>query len=125
MIAAALLIMAGAVPQALLERSDGASADYVACLFAASRAAQTRALSADAFERELARSCLAEERAVREAARRVFALRGDRSPQASADALTRETRSKMIDGYRRLPEQQRALEELELLCRQKPEACRP
>jgi hypothetical protein len=125
MIVATLLLLASDVPQALLDRSDEAAGAYVSCLFAVSRQAHAAGLSVESFEQRLAGSCLAEERMVRQIGNRILALRGKSNPGASTDALIGDMRRRVIADYRALPAQERALQDLERICQEKPEACRP
>src|SRR3954463_9034799 len=68
MIVLAFLAATQPVPVTLLDKADAASAAYVQCLYAVSRNANAARLSDGEFERKLADSCLAEERASRELA---------------------------------------------------------
>jgi len=120
----ALFIMGAAVPQALLKRADEASGAYVSCLFGVSRQANAARLPVTEFERKLEASCQAEERLVTDLDRRIFTLRGEPSPQSLAEELARDARRQVIESFRQLPDQERALEELGRTCQQNPESCR-
>jgi len=126
MIAPALigLLMAAEVPPGLMASSDAADMAYVQCLLSVVREANKVRISQSAFEQRLGASCRAEERAQRALGVRVLRLRGDPAPEQSADLLDRQIRQGMIDDYRALPEKQRLFEQLNALCRAKPEECR-
>jgi hypothetical protein len=125
MVAATLigLLMAANIPPALMARSDEAAAAYVQCLFGVVRQANAAHLSQSAFEQRFAASCHAEQSAQRALGLRILRLRGEPSPEASVDELDRQVRQGMIEDYRTLPEKQRALEQLEALCKAQPAAC--
>jgi len=53
-----------------------------------------------------------------------FTLRGEPSPQSLAEELARDARRQVIESFRQLPDQERALEELGRTCQQNPESCR-
>ena len=124
MILATMLLMAANVPQSLLDRADEANLAYVRCLFGVTREANAAGLRVEQFERRMAESCLSEESSVRSLGSRILTLRGNGSPAASVDGFIRQTKRKMVEDYRKLPQQKQALEELARVCRQQPEACR-
>jgi len=125
MILAILMLMESVVPQALLDRSDQANAAYTSCLFGVTRDANARHLAPEEFERRLTISCRHEERELQQLGSQIFTLRGDWTPDAKVEALIRNIRRQMVEDYRKLPEQERALEELARVCRQAPDSCRP
>lgn len=120
----AVLLIAADVPPSLMARSDEAAAAYLQCLFGVVRAANAAHLPQSAFERRFAASCRTEEQAQHALGVRVLGLRGERAPEQSAEALERQIRQGMIADYRTLPEKQRALEQIEALCKARPEQCR-
>lgn len=124
MIALALAIAAADVPQSLLDEADATNLAYTQCAFAAERSAHEAGLSISAFEQKLASSCVAEERGLRAASARIFRARGNRDADAQAERLIRSSRQTMVDSFRRLPEQDRALEQLARMCREHPDACK-
>ena len=122
--AATMLLLLAGVPQGLLDRADQANAAYTACLFANARDAHAANLSVEQLERRLSASCLDHERAVRQIGTKIFRLRDNPDPEGQARQLTGAARSMVIDSYRTLPEQQRALDELARICREVPDSCR-
>ena len=124
MIALALILAAAAVPQSLLDDGDAANLALTQCGFAAERSAHAAGLSASAFEQKLASDCAAEERRLRATSVRIFRARGSANPNADAEDTIRAGRQAMIDAYRKLPEQERLLKEMQRMCREKPEACK-
>jgi hypothetical protein len=46
------------------------------------------------------------------------------NPDAEAEDMIRAGRQAMVDAYRRLPEQERLLKEMERMCHENPEACK-
>ena len=124
MIALALILAAAAVPQSLLDDGDAANLALTQCGFAAERAAHAAGLSVSAFERKLAGDCSAEERRLRATSVRIFRARGSSNPAAEAEDMIRLGRQAMIDAYRRLPEQERLLKEMQRMCRENHEGCK-
>lgn len=126
MIAEALLAMVfrAAVPADLLARSDDLNLAYTQCLFATVREANAVRMPVPEFERKLARSCLAEERAQRAVGIRILQLRGHAAPAQEVDSLNRDIRRDMVEQYRKLPEQERLLRQINELCAARPEECR-
>ncbi len=124
MMLVAILMAAAPVPKALLSKADDANRDYVQCLFATSRAAHSANLSIDQFERKLAASCQAEERATQDASVSIFRFRGDPDPVTKAHRLSREARQGLVEDYRRYFEVEPELQRIAELCRTQPDACR-
>lgn len=124
MIMIGLMLWAQAVPDRLMAEADAANLSYTQCLFAVSREAHGAGLSIAAFERRLATRCLAEERELAALSARIFTVRGDRDGAATANRLTRDARSGMVENYRRTLELEPQLEELAKACRARPDACR-
>jgi hypothetical protein len=118
------LLIAAQIPGSLLARSDEANAAYVQCLFSVVRAANAAKLSQSAFEQRLSNACRAEGQVQRALGVRILKLRGEPRPEQSVDRTDWQIRQGMIDDYRKMPEKQRALEQLEALCRGKPQQCR-
>jgi hypothetical protein len=124
MILIALILAAADVPQSLLDDGDAANLALTRCSFAAERSAHAAGLSVSAFEQKLGRDCAAEERRLRATSVRIFRARGSANPDAEAEDMIRAARQAMVDAYRRLPEQERVLDEMARMCREHPDACR-
>jgi len=124
MIVLALALAAADVPQSLLDDGDAAGLALTQCGFAAERSAHSAGLSVTAFEQKLAGDCAAEERRLRSASARIFRARGSSDPDADAEGVIRAGREAMVDAYRKLPEQERTLKQMEQLCRDHPDQCR-
>jgi len=124
MIALAAILAAIAVPQSLLNDGDAANLALTQCGFAAERSAHAAGLSVSAFEQKLARDCAAEERRLRATSVRIFRARGSANPAAEAEDMIRAEREAMVEAYRKLPEQERLLKEMERMCREHPDGCK-
>jgi hypothetical protein len=98
----ALLLAAQAIPQNLESPADEAAGAYAQCLFAVSRAANRAGLAAEAFERKLASSCLAEEEAVVRTAIPIFRLKGMADPVSSARQNAQDARRSVVETYRKI-----------------------
>lgn len=120
----ALLIAAADVPQSALDAADAANLALTQCGFAAERSAHAAGLSVSAFEQRLASDCSAEERRLRDTSVRIFRARGSSNPDAEAEDMIRAGRQAMVEAYRRLPEQERLVREMEQMCREHPDACK-
>jgi hypothetical protein len=118
---AALLMIAASVPVAVTQEAGDAGLAYTQCLFGVSRAAHQLRLPADAFEQQLAGTCLAEQRTMERASARVFTMRGESNAAGRAQQLATDMRRQVADSYRKLLELE---PQLERLCRAHPEQCR-
>ncbi|HWC56325.1 MAG TPA: hypothetical protein VG434_05085 [Sphingomicrobium sp.] len=120
----ALLIAAADVPRAALDAADAANLALTQCGFATERSAHAAGLSVSAFEQKLTSDCAAEERRLRATSVRIFRARGSANPDVEAEEMIRAGRQAMVDAYRRLPEQERLLKEMERMCHEHPDACK-
>lgn len=98
----ALVLAMQTVPQALLNEADARNEAFVACLFAASRDAHLRGLSAHQFEQQLAGLCHSEEEALRSVSVRILQRRGQSAAEAGKDTATllRDARRGVAETYR-------------------------